>query len=233
MSAAVRPRAEMRTRASVGPRSADPAGASTFSLRSDCTTSARDRWYASSRARSTTTWISRLASPTRFTAPTPGTVLQAPFHQLVGERRGRLRRQAGALTATETIGIAAGVDALDDGLLDLARQRAADAPPPCRGCPARPPASSTSRCEDDTMLESPSWEVDSMCFTPSTVLIALLDLLRDVALDASRVTRRDTAWSRSRWGTRRSGTGRPSTGGRTSRRARPGRPSSWWRRPAA
>ena len=44
MSAAVRPRAATRTRASVAPRSAVPAGTSTFSRPRALTTSASEMW---------------------------------------------------------------------------------------------------------------------------------------------------------------------------------------------
>ena len=44
MSTALRPRAATRTSASVAPRSAEPAGRSTFSFCSASTTSASETW---------------------------------------------------------------------------------------------------------------------------------------------------------------------------------------------
>ena len=107
--AAVRPRAATRTSDSVAPRSADPAGVSRFSDCSAPTTSDSEKRYASSRERSTTTPISRFASPTRLTAPTPSTVSSRRLIVLSARSVAACADMPSALTPTETIGISAGL----------------------------------------------------------------------------------------------------------------------------
>jgi hypothetical protein len=120
-------------------------------------------------------------------------VLQAPLDDLVGERGGGLGREAGRVDADRDDRHLGEVDALDDGLLDLAGQIAPD---------RRDLAAHVLRGVDRGDLEL---ELDddvreallgmlSMCGALDRVG-GLLDLLGDVALDGLRrralVARRD------------------------------------------
>ena len=170
MSSAVCPRAVTRTSASVAPRSAEPAGASTFSCCSAITTSDRETWYASSRARSTITWISRVASPTRFTAPTPGTFSRRRFTTLSARSVAAAGESPGAFTDTDTMGRAPGSMRWTMGS-SISRGRSPRIPAtlPRMSCEAT--WVETSRLKNTTMFDSPSCDVDSTCLMPWTVLI--------------------------------------------------------------
>ncbi len=170
ISAADLPCAATRTMASVAPRSAVPTGASTFCVSRASITCASDRPYASRRFRSTTTWISRLASPTRFTAPTPGTFSSRRLTSLSAISDTARGVSAGASTATDTIGAALGsIRWMMGSSISRGRSPRIAATLPRMSCDAFSVGTPMLNCT--TMLDRPSCEPDSMWRTPSTVLI--------------------------------------------------------------
>ena len=171
MSAAVRPRAATRTSASVLPRSAVPAGTSTFSRCSALTTSASEMWYASSRSRSTTTWISRVDSPTRATEPTPRTFSSRRLITLSAKVVAACGERPGASRPIERTGICPkSIRWTIGSSISRGRSPRMAAILPRTSWEAL--MAETSSWNSTTMLERPSCEIDSMCFTPSTVLIS-------------------------------------------------------------
>jgi hypothetical protein len=120
--------------------------------------------------RSTTTWISRVLSPTRFTAPTPATVSRRFFTTLSAIWVAAWGERPGALTETDTMGSAFASSRCTTGSsISRGRRPRMDATLPRTSWEATWVETPTRNCT--MMLESPSWEVDSTWRMPSTVLI--------------------------------------------------------------
>ena len=148
-----------------------PAGTSTFSRWSAVTTSASEMWYASSCMRSTTTWISRVDSPTSATEPTPRTFSSRRFTTLSANVVAAWGESPGAFTPTERIGIMPkSIRWMIGSSISRGRSPRIAEILPRTSCEAL--IAETSSWNSTTMFERPSWEIDSMCFTPSTVLIS-------------------------------------------------------------